>query len=197
LQIYLAEAATGFRTTQGRALQQSLRPFQSVALDADQSGGLPSISDARFLSRVNFNLLRFLQQPAIRPVQHFMSAGLVTVNITTTEQGDLSSEADRTVVYAILSSAHADAVAMASDTQALNTTSVAFGPRAVMARMLPAAPTYDTNGALERPDTCARYFSPIVGLAQMYASPSLGLSRPSTRRSHDSFIARHVRQATR
>ncbi len=142
IQLYLAESATGFVTSQGVQLSRSLIATQIIAMDTDGSGGLPTISDARFLSRLNFNLLRFLTRPIIRPVQHMLSGGVVSVNVSIVGQGDLAKESDLTALFAILSTSAEEGVTMTSETEATGGESIEFGPRAVMSMMNRSGPYY-------------------------------------------------------
>lgn len=105
LQIYKVEATYNFQRDVGIVLKAGLLDAQVKMMDADLDGEI-TIADARYLARVNFNLLRFISEIVVRPVQDEASYGLVSINVSTYSKGNTAEPGDSTVMYIDLS--HAD-----------------------------------------------------------------------------------------
>jgi hypothetical protein len=96
LQMYLAQLSQTSVSIVPRA-------YQATNMDADRNGQI-NLADALYLARVNFNVLRFVSDVTIRPVQHPYSGGLLTVNVTLAGKGGAQGPADLSQVFADISS---------------------------------------------------------------------------------------------
>jgi protocadherin Fat 4 len=106
VQLYKVEESFGFTRPEGVAINTSMLPAQRTELDADLDGDVTP-SDALFLARVNFDLLRFVSSVEIRPIQDALSEGYISINVTTLKKGgNPSTTPDPVAVY--LDVAHTD-----------------------------------------------------------------------------------------
>jgi len=88
VQLYKVEESFGFSRPVGQAIRTSLLAAQTAELDADLDGEITP-ADALYLARVNFDLLRFIANISIRPVQDVQSGGIVSINVTTMKKGNV------------------------------------------------------------------------------------------------------------
>lgn len=103
VQVYIAERMAGFKSPRGKNLVKVIEPFQKTSLDADRDGEIEA-SDARFLARVNFDLLRFVNNFSVQPVTTDMdSGGFLTINVSVTSKGGIQQLKDDTYVFLDLS----------------------------------------------------------------------------------------------
>ena len=99
LQLYLSELPDNFATAQGKEVKAKATVKY---VDADGSGGAPSAADARYLSRVNFNLLRFVTKVEVTTPTDVASEGLFRITATVLQRGDTDSPANTTKLVAVL-----------------------------------------------------------------------------------------------
>ena len=105
LQLYQIEAGFNFKRSVGAEMKKNMLDAQLTAMDADLDGEI-TIGDARYLARVNFNLLRFISSVDVRPVQHKQSYGVVSINVSTFQKGDVIDPDDKTALF--IDFAHTD-----------------------------------------------------------------------------------------
>lgn len=104
-QVFLLEQADGFVSARGRAIADVLLPFQESNMDADRDGQLSAL-DPRFLARVNFGLLRFVEYVSVFAPQDLpQSRGLLNINVSIMAKGNVQAGSDLAQVYLDIASA--------------------------------------------------------------------------------------------
>lgn len=81
-----------------KTLIDSLRTYQHVNLDADFNGVIDP-TDAFYLARVNFKLLRFVTGFSFKPVADQTSDCMIHINISMALKGGIPAPADQTIVF--------------------------------------------------------------------------------------------------
>jgi hypothetical protein len=157
LQLYLSELADNFKSAEGKRLKASLTTQQIANMDADASGGFPTSADARFLSRINFGLLRFLSAPQVKDPRDLSANGLVHISISAFAKGGVAPPRNRTTIFVLVS--HEDAALHPEFAE----TTVKIGSRidkavsnsgTIIAEMVLVGPFYGDSETEDQPPEC-------------------------------------------
>lgn len=97
--MYLAEQGEGFVSNTGQDIltQHVAKPYTKEALDADHNG-IVNEQDATFMNKVNFQLLRFVEDIQITPVANSSDCNLA-VTARVLKGGDVPADGETTKLY--------------------------------------------------------------------------------------------------
>eukprot|EP00041_Stephanoeca_diplocostata_P039524 m.1633890 g.1633890 ORF g.1633890 m.1633890 type:complete len:3678 (+) comp25412_c0_seq2:994-12027(+) len=165
-QVFLLEQADGFVSARGRAIADALLPFQESNMDADQDGQLSAL-DPRFLARVNFGLLRFLNTVSVYGPQDLpQSRGLLNINVSIVAKGNMQLESDLSQVFLDVASANVSTDQQFRNTVVeqggLITARKGTGLYGMLLQLERIGPLYDTGSMSTVPSHCRSLVQPSV-----------------------------------
>jgi hypothetical protein len=157
LQTFLVERIYGFVSDLGKKMDSSMMSSQKTVMDVNLDGRIDA-SDARYLARVNFGILRFVTDVRIRPVQNMWSGGLLTINATTYSKGNVIQSSDLTSLYLDLSyhlpTSAADFAAARSNIGTKLNLERGEGLYGAFFKMLRIGPVFDYGKSALQPAAC-------------------------------------------